>query len=177
LPRAEKTFNHVNLATTAHEFLRSGEQDFTTYFIRHGAMRDLFGEGVQESALSYRKDHPDRPVRLFYMPPAFNESYRAMDSYDPRFGEAFYDNTFHQGFDHADTLARIAVPAVLIHTNWSYDGNGILLAAMNGEDAERARSLIDDVEFHKVDTGHNFHFEDSEHFTQIVLDVKERVRS
>lgn len=62
-----------------------------------------------------------------------------MQAYDPRFGEAFYDNSFHKNFDHADTLKRISAPAVLIQTNWSYDDRGVLLAAMDGKDAECAR--------------------------------------
>lgn len=178
LPRAENTFNHVGLATTAHEFLRSGDQDFTAYYIRHDAMWDLFKgakHSIQRRALSALDKNPGEPPKLFYAPPAFNELFRAMQTYDPRFGEAFYDNTFHQDFDHADTLARITVPAVLIHTNWTYDDNAILLAAMSGDDAERARSLIAEVEFHKVDSGHGFHFEDPNHFERIVLAFAERV--
>jgi Alpha/beta hydrolase family len=42
LPRATKTFNYVGVATAAHEFLRSGETDFTGYFVRHAAIWDLF---------------------------------------------------------------------------------------------------------------------------------------
>ncbi|HEY6737833.1 MAG TPA: alpha/beta hydrolase [Actinopolymorphaceae bacterium] len=177
-PRAEKTFNQVALATTAHEFLRSGEKDFTSYHIRHDAIWDLFQglkNRVQQDALSYRRDHPGEPTKIFYMPPELNEMFRAMDSYDPRFGEAFYDNSFHDGFDHAETLARIEVPAVLIHTNWRYDENGVLQAAMDGKDAERARSLLRDVEFHKVDTGHSFQFEDPGHYIRIARDFAARL--
>lgn len=178
-PRAEKTFNQIGLATTAHEFLRSGERDFTEYYLRNGAIWDLFqdaADGVQQTALSYHEEHPGEPVKIFYMPPVMNESMRALDSYDPRFGEAFYDNSFHDGFDHAETLSQITVPAVLIHTNWSFDENGILLAAMSGADAKRARSLIDDVEFVKVDTGHGFHFEDPGQFIEITQDFEARLR-
>jgi pimeloyl-ACP methyl ester carboxylesterase len=178
LPRAWKTFNQIGLATSAHEFLRSDEKDFTEFELRHGAIWDLFGDAgdsVKQSALKYHANHPGEPVKIFYMPPEMNESFRALDSYDPRFGEAFYDNSFHDGFDHAETLRRISVPAVLIHTNWSFDENGILLAAMSGEDAARARSLIDDVEFYKVDTGHGFHFEDPDQFVEIVDDFEARL--
>ena len=177
LPRAKKTFNYVDLSTTAHEYLRSDETDFASYYIRHAAMWDLFKDGkkgLQNHALKYQDKHPDEPLKLFYMPPLFNETFRGMQSYDPRFGEAFYNNSFHQDFDHADTLKHIAVPAVLIHTNWSYDERGILLAAMDGNDAESARSLIEDVEFFKVDSGHGFHFENPEYFIQITLEFEDR---
>lgn len=180
LPRAEKTFNHVGLATTAHSFLASGERDFTAYFIRHDVVWDLFKglkDRVQKNALSYRDGHPGEPVKIFYMPPDLNEMLRPMDAYDPRFAEAFYDNSFHRDFDHAATLSRITVPTVLIHTNWSFDDDGVLLAAMSGDDAAKARSLLRDVEFVKVDTGHAFHFEDPDRFEQIVTDFERRQRN
>lgn len=178
LPRAEKTFNHVDLSTTAHAFLRSGGTDFTDHYIRHAALWDLFQEGkdgVRGSALRYRERNPGTPLKLFYMPPVFNELFRAMPAYDPRFGDAFYTGRFHEGFDHAETLRRIAVPAVLLHARWSHDDDGILLAAMDGDDAERARSLIPDVEFHAVDSGHGFHFEKPRAFTRIVAGFAERI--
>ena len=109
------------------------------------------------------------------MPPVMNEMFRGMNHYDPRFGDAFYTGSWDDGFDVADTLARITEPAVLIHTNWSYTDDGILMAAMDADDAERARSLVAGVEFFQVDTGHGFHFEKPAQFIQIVLDLGERL--
>ncbi|TMR06751.1 alpha/beta hydrolase [Nonomuraea turkmeniaca] len=179
LPRAERTFNYVALARPAHDFLRSGETDFTAYQIRHSAIWDLFKgakQSIQDHALTYRKEIPDEPLMLFYMPPELNEAFRAMDSYDPRFGEAFYDNDFHRGFDHAGTLSRIRVPAVLIHVIDRYDDNGVLLAAMSAEDAQRARSSLTDVRFYQADSGHGFHFERPGEFDHIMRDLEARLR-
>ncbi|MCO1657236.1 alpha/beta fold hydrolase [Pseudonocardia humida] len=172
LPRARHTFNHVDLASTAHGFLRSGRTDFTSYYIAHTAVWDLFGPGganLRERALERRAARPDEPLSLWMLPPTVNEPYRAMPEYDPRFGEAFFDGSFHRGFDHAVVLRRITAPVVLVHASWSYDANGVLLAAMDADDARRARSLLRDVEFHEVDTGHGFHVEDPERFLDLVL--------
>ncbi|PCC73513.1 Pimeloyl-ACP methyl ester carboxylesterase [Nannocystis exedens] len=180
LPRAEQTWNYVDLSTLAHEFLLSGEADFTAYYLEHTLLWTFFppdlGEMIKQQALAYRRDHPDEPVVLEGAPPEFNELLRALSSYDPRFGEAFHDNTFHQDFDHADTLSRITVPTVLIHANWSVDDNGVLLGAMSGDEAEQARSLLADVEFVKVDSGHSVHFEKTDEFLQIVLDFEARLQ-
>jgi len=177
-PRAMTTWNYVELSTLAHNFLKSGEDDFQLYYLKHTPFWDFFKE-VKDLFLSravrYRETHPDRPVKLFFMPPAFNQLFTNMDAYDPRFGEAFYNNSFHDGFDHAETLRSIHVPSVLIHTNWSYDENGTLLAAMDAEDAERARSLMRDVVFYKVDSGHGFHFENPKEFIKILRDFKRRL--
>ena len=177
LPRAEKSWNYVDLATTAHNFLENGETDFVSYNIIHGKFITLFKDlqpKLTADVLEYRAKHPDEAVKIYYMPPIMNEIFRGLNTYDPRFGDTFYTNSWNTGFDHAETLAKIHVPAVLIHTNWSYNADGILMAAMDDKDAERARSLINVVQFFKVDSGHGFHFEKSGEFIQILLDFKKQ---
>ena len=178
LPRAEKSWNYVDLATTAHNFLESGETDFVSYNIIHGKFITLFKElqpKLTADVLEYRAKHPDEVVKIYYMPPIMNEIFRGLNTYDPRFGDTFYTDSWNTGFDHAETLANIQVPAVLIHTNWSYNADGILMAAMDDKDAERARSLINGVQFFKVDSGHGFHFEKPAEFIQILLDFKKLI--
>lgn len=178
LPRAKKTFNYVDLSTTAHGFLTSGEEDFVAYYVRNAAIWELFGgatEWVRSRALRYRETHPNEPLRLAFMPPSLNEAFRAMPSYDPNFGVAFHDNHFHEGFEHAEVLRRISQPTALIHANWRYDDEGILLAAMDADDAARARSLLVDVRFYRVDAGHGFHFERPVQFNGIVIELEARL--
>lgn len=178
LPRARKTWNYVDLATTAHNFLASGEKDFVAYDVAHGKLFALFKElqpRMVSSVREHRARHPGKPVRIFYMPPAMNEFFRGLDTYDPRFGDRFYDGSWDDGFDHADALARITIPAVLIHTNWSYDADGILMAAMDDKDAARARSLIKGVQFIQVDSGHGFHLEKPRDFVRIMVSFKDRI--
>jgi pimeloyl-ACP methyl ester carboxylesterase len=178
LPRAKKTWNYVDLATTAHTFLASDEEDFVAYNTEQSKFMDLF-EGLQpvmtRDVLAARAAHPQEPVVLWYMPPLMNEMFRGLHHYDPRFGETFYTGAWNDGFDHAEALRRIDVPSVLIHTNWHYDDEGILQAAMDGEDAARARALLQDAEFYKADSGHGFHFEKPRTFVQILVEFKERL--
>lgn len=178
LPRAEKTWNYVDLATNAHRFLAAGEDDFVAYQARHTRMWQFFGDGKDwfiDQGLNHRGTHPDEPIKWWSLPPALNESFRALDGYDPRFGNTFYTGAWDVGFDHAATLAGITVPTVLIHTNVDHDDNGILMAAMDDDDAARARSLIPNAQFHKVDSGHNFHWEKPQEFIDILLQLKGRL--
>jgi hypothetical protein len=52
---------------------------------------------------------------------------------EPEF--AGYYGSWNKGFDHAETLSRVKCPAVVIHANWFYDENGILMGAMDADDA------------------------------------------
>lgn len=169
-----------DVARVAHAFLGSGETDFAVYYATHASFLDYLG-GLKDAMLTYpvtyRAKHPDRPLNYWFLPPLLNALFDSLDDYDPRFGQAFYDASWLQGFDQAETLARIRVPAVLIHTNWFIDARGILMGAMSGEDAARAQALIPDVEFHKVDATHSFHTHKPRQFLKIVLDFTERLRT
>jgi pimeloyl-ACP methyl ester carboxylesterase len=91
LPRAEKTWNWVDLATSAHTFLATGQTDWVSYSAEHSRMWKFFGNGKQgllDQALTYHAQHPGRSIKWWKMPPIMNESFRAMDHYDPRFGDA-----------------------------------------------------------------------------------------
>jgi len=145
--------------------------------VRSARMWKFFGEGAERfkrQGLEHYAKHPERPVQIWSLPPMINESFRAIGGYDPRFGDAFYTGTWDENFDHEATLRALDVPAVLIHANWKYDDDGILMAAMDDEDARRARELMSDVEFIRVDSGHGFHWEKPGEFAQILYDLKER---
>ncbi len=178
--RAEQTFAWVDSFRPAHAFLQQTEQtDYTLHYLENSLWVSYFGGGREpllKYAASYRAKHPGQPLQFFFLPPSINTLLLHMDEYDPRFGDTFYDCSWNAGFDHAAALASIKLPSVLIHTNWSYDKNGILLAAMSGDDAARAHALIEGNELIKVDSGHGFHDEKPQQFIQIMVDFLEKVR-
>jgi pimeloyl-ACP methyl ester carboxylesterase len=93
-----------------------------------------------------------------------------MTMYDPHFGQAFYDGSCHRGFDHAEVLSRVECPAVLIHANWSYDDDGMLMGAMDADDASRANALMANSRLVRVDSGHTVHIENPSVFIDIIID-------
>ena len=90
--------------------------------------------------------------------------------YDLRFGETFYDGSWFDGFDQAETLARLQAPTVLIHASWQYSDDGILLAAMYGNDSERALELLPNGELVNIKSGHDVHNEKPREFVRVLLD-------
>ncbi|WP_215547037.1 alpha/beta fold hydrolase [Amycolatopsis sp. CA-230715] len=179
LPRAEKTWNWVDLATTCHTFLQSGETDWVAHSFVRQKLWDFFGDGadrIVRAGLKRHAKHPGRPIRLFFMPPGWNDMQRAMLNYDPRFGDAFYTGRWDHGFDHEGTLRGIEAPTTLVHANWKYGTGGVLQGAIDDDDAARIASLIKDVELVEVDSGHDVHGEHPDRFVELVRSIDDRSR-
>jgi hypothetical protein len=51
------------------------------------------------------------------------------------------EGTAGEGFDHAETLARITQPVLFLHANWSMH-QGRLFGALDDADVARAQSLV-----------------------------------
>lgn len=179
LPRAEKTWNWVDLATACHDYLESGESDWPAYNFAHQRMWQFFGPSAKKiirRGLAQHRRHPDRPITVFFMPPGWNDLQRTLRSYDPRFGDAFYTGDWDVGFDHEATLRAIKAPTVLIHANWTYGDDGVLQGAMDDRDASRVASLINDVELVDVDSGHNVHGEHPRAYLNAISGLAARIR-
>ncbi|HEX2906098.1 MAG TPA: alpha/beta hydrolase [Phototrophicaceae bacterium] len=178
-PRIQQTFNYVDLDINCHRFLNQTEEtDFPAFLFKNSYWLLFFKEArhkIIRYALAYRRRHPQQPLWIFFMPPVMNEMVRPIETYDPHFGDTFYDGSWHKNFDHGEACSRITCPSVLIHAIWLYDENGILLGAMDGTEAERARSLIKDTTFIKVKSGHGFHFEKPRQFIRIMVDFRRQI--
>jgi pimeloyl-ACP methyl ester carboxylesterase len=176
----QKTFAWVDSFEPIHRYLnQSEEKDFVLFYLRNSAWVRFFGngrDGLLKYAASYRAQHPGQKMEFFFLPPSINNVFLYAEDYDPRFGDTFYDTSWNQNFDHAEALARIQAPSVLIHTNWSYNQDGVLMAAMSGPDAERAHELIRGNELINVNSGHDVHFEHPQEFVKIMTDFLEKVK-
>jgi pimeloyl-ACP methyl ester carboxylesterase len=179
--RIQKTYAWVDAFEPIHRFLsQSAEKDYTLWYLENSAWINYFGRGeagIINYARYYRKAHPHERLEIFFLPPSINHTFYSMDSYDPRFGEAFYDGSWMKDFNHAETLTKINCPSVLIHTSWSYDENGVLLAAMDEDDAQRAHSLMKNNVLVDVASAHDFHFEHPQEFIKIMKGFRNRVQS
>ena len=179
LPRAEKTWNWVDLATTCHEFLESGETDWPAYSFAHQRLWDFFGDSAERiirSGLTRHAKHPERAITMFFMPPGWNDMQRSLMKYDPRFGDTFFTGTWDEGFDHEETLRRIEAPTTLIHADWEYGPDGILQGAIDDVDAQRITSRNDNIELVRVGSGHNVHGEEPDQFVALVRAIIDQVR-
>ncbi len=176
--RALQTFAWIDSFTPAHDFLNQNViQDYPLYYLQHCRWIQFFGdagEKIIDAAGRYRESH-EGPLKFPFLPPSITRPFFFLDDYDPRFGNAFYDFSWFQGFDQAEILSRIQCPAVLIHNRWSIDENGILLGAMNDSDAQRSAALMKDCVLIDLDSGHNSHARRPKDFTAILVEFSGRI--
>lgn len=84
---------------------------------------------------------PGAPIDLKMLPPMVRFGLKGLSQFDPNFSRAFVDGTVGEGFDHAETLARITQPVLFLHANWSMR-QGRLLGALDDADVARVQRLV-----------------------------------
>jgi pimeloyl-ACP methyl ester carboxylesterase len=172
--KRENTYIWIDVLKMFHEFsLQREETDFLSYYLKRSYWKNVFGEKLwnrfTKDVIAYRKGHPNEPAKLSYLPPAINRIWESMTySYDRRFGETFYDYSWFEGFNQAETLSKINCKAVFIKATTKYDKNGILLSALNDEQANRVIELIKGSKRIDIEASHDIHYERPKEFIKIL---------
>ena len=175
--RRFKTFNYLDLSTVCHDFIEQElKEDFIVYYFKNQKMwnffpdksRDKIKEKLVKSVIKFRLKHPNKPIKVPFFPKSALEIYRAMNEYDPYFGEAFYNDIFNSGILHSDILKSISCKTCLMKAKTIFDDNGILLAAMSDEDAKLVLNLIARCSVVQFDCGHGIHIEKKKEFIEAI---------
>ncbi len=173
------TFHYLDLSTVCHGFLaQTQEADFVLYYFIHQKAWEFFPPDIKAKiydrmvlmAKKNRLRHPDRNLKVPFWPKYALAAFQGMNAYDPRFGEAFYQDTFHAGIPHTDMLAKIQCNTVIMKAKTNFDKDGILLAAMNDEDAAQAQRLIKSSHIVRFDCGHGVHVEKKSQFVALLME-------
>lgn len=176
--RRYKTFNYLDLSTVCHQYIESGsKEDFVLYYFKNQKMWEFFPDKSREkikaklcnSAKRYRAKHPQNPLKVPFFPQSALAAYQGMNEYDPFFGEAFYNNTFHAEIPHEDILKKITCKTLLMKAQTNFNEDNVLLAAMSEEDAALVNDLISESEMVRFDCGHGIHIEKQKEFIQAVV--------
>jgi pimeloyl-ACP methyl ester carboxylesterase len=153
----------------------AGNEDFLMYWLNYNSAffdKNVFPGSatvIKYFVTSYREANPGEPVELnFISDDTIKLLMRGLESYDPRFGAAFYDGSWNEGFDHAEALAKITAPTLLIHANFTTTDDGLLNGAMDQDEADEAMSLLSDGTYKRVDSEHVVHLDHPDEFVDIL---------
>jgi len=178
--RRFNTFNYKDLSTICHNFINQNEEsDFTYYYFMNQYCWNFFPDDSREKiknklgkfALKYRKNHPEKPLKVPFWPKKFLEAFNGLNEYDPYFGENFYNDKFNNNIDYEELLKNIAVPTLFMKANTTIGNDGLLQGALTDEDLERVKSLIKNVEVIYFNCGHGIHSEKQKEFIKCVNDT------
>ncbi|WP_205583856.1 alpha/beta hydrolase [Neorhizobium sp. NCHU2750] len=170
-PRIKQTIAYRAFATS-YKAAQEKAPDFLIYWIHGNAtfFRNNVGPGtpflLEQAIRLFRQFNAGKPAEIGLLPNnTVRMLLRGLDQYDPRFGAAFYDGSWNQGFDHAQALAKITCPVLLLHANYTVLPDGTLNGAMSDEDAVHAMSLLNNGTFEKIDASHVINLDKPEAFT------------
>lgn len=178
--RWEHSFAYIDTYEPIHRFLnQTEEKDWVLFYLKNAAWGRFIGERnlnkMIRYAAKYRRKHPGKPLNFFFLPDSINHIFWFMDEYDLKFGESFYNGRWFDGYNQTEILSKVTCPTVLIHTKWSVDDNGILMAAMSGGDAEKANNLMQNSTIFNIDSGHDSHFEAPKDFLEALAQLNEKL--
>ena len=168
----------MDLSTVCHNFLNQKEEtDFVLYYFSHQRIWELFPEKTRErlrpkliaSAAKFRKKHPDKSLRIPFWPKVGLAAYQGMNCYDPRFGEAFYTDSFHNGIAHEDLLRSVHCKTLFLKAKTAIGQDGLLMAALSEDDLQRVLELVPNCSFVRFNCGHAIHIEKPKEFVSALI--------
>lgn len=178
--RRKDTFNYIDLSTVCHKFIKQKEYtDFVLYYFSNQYAWNLFPESSREKikgkmismAEKYRKKHPENNLKVMFWPKAALSGFQGMNSYDPLFGEAFYNDSFHSGILHEELLKNIKCKTIFMKAKTNVSEDGILMAALSEDDLKKVSEMIADCKTVRFDCGHGIHIEKTKKFTKCLTDL------
>ncbi len=178
--RRKNTFNYVDLSTVCHNFINQSEhKDFVLYYFSNQYAWNLFPEQSREKvqkkmismAEKYRKKHPDKNLKVMFWPKAALSVFQGMNNYDPLFGEAFFNDSFHNEIRHGDILKNIKCKTIFMKARSDVNEDGILMAALSENDLEMITDLVKDFHIIRFNCGHGIHMENPKKFTECLVNL------
>lgn len=177
----EKRFNYYNyndLSTICHNFInQEEEEDFVYYYVMNQYMWNFFPENPRKkireksgkSARKYRKEHPDKPLKIRFWPKKFLEAFNGMEQYDSYFGENFYNDTFNCNIDYSKLLSEINCKTLFMKANTKIADDGIIMGALTDENLQQVTTLIKNIRVEYFNCGHGIHNEKKKEFVKSVI--------
>lgn len=141
---------------------------------REKRMPDWFVNILSYLIRRHQKSHPGKVVDIGYFPGVMRQLFYSISTFDPDFSRAFLDGRFYAGLNHAEALARVTCPTLVMHANWFRHPKYGLVGAMDDKDAQRIQELVPQAQLVNIPANHVIHRYKAAEFNQAVIDFAAR---
>ncbi|NLY09292.1 MAG: alpha/beta hydrolase [Tissierellia bacterium] len=198
--RIEKTFSGQEFKMI-HNFLNQEDESiYLRYYLNNTKLRHIFNKDgkdnwekiVKNPALKLLDKNPNRTPIIWYYPHSLGVNtllaltknlQDGTGEYDLHFADKFYDNSWFKEYDQKEVLEKIVCPTIILHVAPPkdtapsyYDEEGILMSAMDKNDAIKVSELINDSELIEgFQSMHNIHDDFPEDFIRVIMELNEKV--
>jgi pimeloyl-ACP methyl ester carboxylesterase len=121
------------------------------------------------------RESPGEPIDIAWLPTQLRVLVLALSGYDPAFSAAFEGGVFAADFDHADALADVRCPMLLLHANWFRHPSLGLVGAMTDDDVLRLRSILPEASYARLCSGHIVHMEQPKMFLEHIIGFADEI--
>ncbi|GAA3017903.1 alpha/beta hydrolase [Streptosporangium longisporum] len=135
---------------------------------REKRVPDWFVSFLSRRVRAFRTRRPGLPVDIPYLPLKLRLLLKCLSMYDADFARAFVDGRFYEGLDHADALARVSCPLLVLHGDWRRVPGRGLIGAMDDEDAARIGRLVPHSRYMKIKANHVIHMSRPRRYVEAV---------
>jgi len=169
----ENSFAYLDTYKTMYEYIYSEQTEcWEAYYMRNCLWGKLYMpkamNGLANYAQMYHLKNPNKPIQYFFMPESINCIFLYSRNYDLKFGENFYNYSWHSGIKHEDLMKDISVNTIFLHAEEVYSDDGILMATSSNAQARQAVELIGNCELIELKSNHNIHRFNSKVFINVI---------
>ncbi|MGD8456862.1 MAG: alpha/beta hydrolase [Anaerolineales bacterium] len=104
-----------------------------------------------------RAVRPNQPYDLPFMPFNMRAGYKFLSEYDTDFSRATLDGGLSKDFSPEDALKKVECPMLLLRANASRHETWGLLGAIDDDDLDRIKALVQDLKYVQIPGGHEIH--------------------
>lgn len=115
---------------------------------------------------------PNKPVDLPLLPAETRMIIKSLSEYDPDFTRAFVEGRACKGFSHAEALAKVICPLLVLQANWFRHPEFGLVGSMDDKDLEQLSSLVPHAQYKRITSGHMIHFENPKQYIKEVIEFE-----
>jgi hypothetical protein len=124
-----------------------------------------------------RAVQPNTPYDIPFLPFNIRAGYKFLSEYDTDFSRATVDGDLSKGFSPEEALKRVRCPMLLLrapayrHETWG------LVGAIDDQDLECIVSLVDDLLYVQIASGHEIHMVQPQRYIDEVIKFVDALRA